>query len=65
MRPNNLASLNRIFTVVNDTGLDLDFFTFFARFCGAVRHLSRLLVTTMNLSSLEVVDFGLSDRERS
>jgi hypothetical protein len=64
-RPNNLVYLNRHFTVVIDTGLDRDLFTS-ARICDAVRRLFHFLVTTtMNLSSLEVVALGLSDRERS
>lgn len=52
-RLNNLVSLSRLFTIVNDTGLDGDFFTS-ARISGAVMRLFHLLVTTMYLSSLAV-----------
>ena len=60
-RPNNLESLNCLFTLVNDTGLDRGLFTF-GWICGAVRRLFNLLVMAMNLSSLAL---GLPDRERS
>ena len=63
-RPNNLVYLNRHFTVVIDTGLDRDLFTS-AWIFSAVRQLFRLLITTMNLPSLEVLTLGLPDHERS